>query len=197
MIHTFGDSHSRFPWEKIDNVNVNWIGAKLMHTFASGELVDFGTYNKLSDGDYVIFSFGEIDCRCHVIKYITSDKTYKDVINDIAQRFEAAIQSKSSTYRAKNITTCINMIPPPAKSSESQNNPSYPFLGTDAQRKDYVLYLNKLLAAICDKNGWLFIDTYEESTDSDGFLSKEIKDNSVHISDPIYIKKFINKWGMK
>ena len=39
------------------------------------------------ENDIVIFCFGEIDCRNHVHKHITSEYSYKDIINNIVNNY--------------------------------------------------------------------------------------------------------------
>ena len=83
MIHTFGDSHARGDtgkrcsiagWQYCDNVAAHWLGAILCYSFGKENLdrcnISDEKYN-VKDGDSVVFSFGEIDCRCHINKQLS------------------------------------------------------------------------------------------------------------------------------
>jgi hypothetical protein len=51
----------------------------------------------LACGDSIVFCFGEIDCRCHVHKYVATGRSYKNVIDGIIEQyFEAIILNKET-----------------------------------------------------------------------------------------------------
>jgi len=91
-IHTFGDSHSYFGWDNIPNVKIHHLGPKLCYSIGrdginikdNSNVCSFGKNGitikdnaVVKENDVVIFCFGEIDCRCHVHKYITPTNTSK------------------------------------------------------------------------------------------------------------------------
>ena len=93
-IHTFGDSHSKFCWQAIalDNVTVSihYLGPKLMYSFAKDPLsLIKSDMNNVKQGDIICFCFGEIDCRCHVHKYINLG--YEYVIDELVNNYIKAI----------------------------------------------------------------------------------------------------------
>ena len=85
------------------------------------------------------------------------------------------------------------MVPPVQKCNISQNE-IYPHLGTDEERKKYVLYFNKILKNECNKNKWIFFDVYNFYIDNNGYLNKKLSDGNVHIKDGIYLEQFINNY---
>jgi hypothetical protein len=68
-IHTIGDSHSGHGWSNIIN---HPLGAVLCYSFGQKKLniCNICKFN-IKDGDTIVFCLGEIDCRCHIHKYIT------------------------------------------------------------------------------------------------------------------------------
>ena len=70
-------------------------------------------------------------------------------------------------------------------------NPRFPYLGTDNERKMYVLYFNEKLKQKCIEYNFLFFDIYNNYIDSNGFLNKSLSDGNVHIRDGVYLKEFI------
>ena len=86
----------------------------------------------------------------------------------------------------------FNILPPIKKGSVEENR-DFPFLGTDEERKSYVNYMNLRLKENCEINKILFIDIYDRYKTDDGFLKKELSDNSVHIANPIFLEDFLKK----
>jgi hypothetical protein len=190
-IHTIGDSHSYSGWPQ--GTNINHLGPVLCYSFGRENLkkCDISNIN-LKDDDYVIFCFGEIDCRCHVHKYVDEHNSYESVIDSIVENYIDAININLSTIQAK-IKVCVYNVVPPIQKYNTEENPEYPFLGTDEERKSYVLYFNKRLKSKCEEIGFIFFDIYDFYTDESGFLRKDMSDGSVHIVNGIHLTDFITK----
>ena len=189
-IHTIGDSHSNNGWEDIINHN---LGAVLCYSFGKEKLnrCDIRNFN-MKDGDTIVFCLGEIDCRCHIHKHINSSYSYQKIIDSIVDDYFDAI--KLNIYESK-ITfkkICVYNIVPPIQKYNTHDNPEYPFMGSDEERKTYVLYFNKKLKDKCIENQYVFFDIYDKYIDVNGFLDKELSDQSVHIRNGKYIKEFID-----
>jgi hypothetical protein len=187
VIHTFGDSHSYSGWKDIPNVINHHLGPKLCFSFGR-DGVNIKNYN-VKNGDTVIFSFGEIDCRCHIYKYITEGNDYKQIIDNIVKNYFIQIQNAVNAF--EHLTTVVYNIVPPIQKHNTPENVRYPYLGTDDERKTYVLYFNKKLKQMCIENNFLFFDIYDKYTDSNGFLDKSLSDGIVHIRDGVFLKKFV------
>lgn len=196
-IHTFGDSHSRFGWDciKKQNIEIHHIGAKLAFSIGSRKekLLCLENY-EIENGDTIVFSFGEIDCRCHVHKHAIHGKTYKNVIDDIVNNYIDAVNiiTLNSGLKFKNI--CIYNIVPPTEKHNIKENKRYPHLGSDQERKSYILYFNKKLKEKCNENNWIFVDVYDKYCDNNGFLRKDLSDSKVHIQNPIFLEEYIIKY---
>ena len=186
-IHTIGDSHSYSGWQQ---VIIHHLGPVLCYSFGRDKLkkCDIRNFNIKND-DTVIFSFGEIDCRCHIHKYINEINTYQIIIDDIIKNYFDAIKLniEISNLKLKNI--CIyNIIP------FAQNNNLYNTIGFDEEIKKYILYFNKKLKEKCIDNNYIFFDIYDKYTDENVFLNKELSDGNIHIFNGKYITNFINEF---
>jgi hypothetical protein len=189
-IHTFGDSHSHIGWALAPNIQTHPLGPKLCFSIGR-DGIDIKTGFNVNNGDTVIFCFGEIDCRCHIHKHITDVKDYRQIIDTIVDNY--VIKVKNAVDGFENLKTAIYNIVPPIEKHTIWENPEYPYLGTDEERKMYVLYFNEKLWQKCIEYGFVFFDIYNNYTDSNGYLDKSLSDGNVHIGDGIHIKNFILK----
>ena len=190
-IHTIGDSHSYSGWSGIIN---HHLGPVLCYSFGKKKLTicDIRYFN-IKDGDTIVFCFGEIDCRCHINKHVSNTITYKDIIDDIVDTYFKTIELNVSVLEVKLKNVCVYNCVPPVEIYNTRENPKYPFLGTDLERKQYVLYFNDRLKEYCIKKGYIFFDVYNSYIDENGFLRKDLSDDTVHIRNGVYITNFINE----
>lgn len=202
-IHTFGDSHAIDGWNRIHDPVIcrHHTGAYLCYTIGNKRENVFemnkhhwGFHNSteyvdVQDNDMVVFSFGEIDCRCHVHKHITEYNQYQQIINNIIDNYFETIAETTRKY--KNLRICVYNIVPTVNKANCDENAELPFLGTDEQRKTYVLYFNQRLREMCTMYNFIFFDIYDKYTDSNGYLNKDLSDGAIHIQDPTYIKEFL------
>jgi len=190
-IHTIGDSHSSFG---LTGIIQHHLGPVLCYSFGKEKLnrCDIRKFN-IKDGDTIVFCFGEIDCRCHIHKHITETTRYQDIINNIVDNYFEAIELNVFTSQIKLKNICVYNVVPPIQKFNTAENPEYPYLGTDEQRKQYALYFNEKLKEKCIEKKYIFFDIYNNYIDKDGYLRKNLSDGNVHISNGIYISNFIKK----
>jgi len=192
QIHTIGDSHCHMGWNG-NGIIQHHIGPVLCYSFGKEKLdrCDIRDFD-IKDGDTIIFCLGEIDCRCHIHKYVTETTTYQDIINIIVDNYFEAIQLNISISQIKLKNICVYNVVPPIQKYNTLENPEYPYLGTDEERKQYVLYFNQKLKEKCIEKKYIFFDIYNNYIDENGFLRKDLSDGNVHIGNAIYISEFIN-----
>ena len=188
-IHTIGDSHSYYGWT---NIIEHHLGPVLCYSFGKEKLdkCDIRNFN-IKDGDTIIFCLGEIDCRCHIHKYITNIITYQNIINNIVNNYFEAIELNISISQIKLKNICVYNVVPPIQKYNTHENPKFPYLGTDEERKQYTLYFNQKIKEKCIEKNYIFFDIYDNYIDKNGFLRKDLSDGNVHISNGIYINYFI------
>lgn len=115
------------------------------------------------------------------------------IIDTIVTNYFKAIHthvSKLSFF----INVCVFNVVPPVNSSDTVENKDYPFLGSDEERKSYVLYFNKLLKLYCFIYGYVFFDVYDNYINEHGFLNKELSDGNVHIQDGKHLTDFMEQF---
>jgi hypothetical protein len=186
-IHTIGDSHCYYGWS---NVIPHNLGHILCYTFGLSKM-DIRFIN-LKEGDSIIFCFGEIDCRCHIHKFVNDTNTYQSIIDTIVDNYLETIKLNISNLDISLKHICIyNIVPPPQRYNTWQDI-YFPFLGTDEERKNYVLYFNQKLREKCIENNYIFFDIYDHYSDNNGYLMKCLSDGQVNIQNGRYIKEFMN-----
>jgi len=186
--HAIGDSHCCYGWHNIRYVNRIYLGSKLCYSVGLRE-INLQYLPEIEDGDVIIFCFGEIDCRCHVHKHITESVTYQMIIDDMIANYLARI--KESVSHFSKIHVCVYNIIPPMQKDAVKDNPDYPFLGSDEERKSYYLYFNSKCKEKCAEYGFIFFDIYDKYCDENGFLNKRLSDGTVHIGNGLFIHEFI------
>lgn len=195
-IHVFGDSHGsniHSGWRDCNGVLCNHLGPMLCYTFGNKK----GRFNidkyRVRDNDTIIFCFGEIDCRCHIWKYINVSRTYENIIDDIIEKYVESIKRCTNNRKLKNI--CIYNVVPPIEKKRllGIENKDYPLLGSDEERRSYVLYFNKCIERVCNENGWIFFDVYDKYINERGYLKDDLSDGNIHIRDGRYLKEFIER----
>jgi hypothetical protein len=190
-IHTIGDSHSGNGWTGIIQ---HHLGPVLCYSLGKEKLnrCDIRNFN-IKDGDTIVFCLGEIDCRCHIHKHITETTRYQDIINNIVDNYFEAIELNVSISQIKLKNVCVYNVVPPIQKYNTLENPEYPYLGTDEERKQYALYFNEKLKEKCIEKEYIFFDIYNNYIDENGYLRKDLSDDSVHIGNGIYISNFIKE----
>lgn len=190
-IHTIGDSHSYYGWT---GTIIHYLGPVLCYSFGKRNLDMFYiNESHIKDGDTIIFCLGEIDCRCHIHKHITDTLSYQDIIDDIVNSYIEGIELIVSACKIKLKNVCVYNVVPPIEKYNTAENSEYPYLGTDEERKQYVLYFNKKLKEKCLEKKYIFFDIYNNYADENGFLRKDLSDGNVHINNGIYINNFIKE----
>ena len=191
-IHTIGDSHSLNGWS---GVIIHHIGPVLCYSIGKEILNRFDLRHStdIKDGDTIIFCFGEIDCRCHIHKHITETTTYQDIINNVVDKYFEAIELNVSLSQIKFKNICVYNVVPPIQKYNTSENPDFPFLGTDEERKQYVLYFNEKIKEKCIEKEYIFFDIYNNYIDENGYLRKDLSDGNVHIANGIHISNFIKE----
>lgn len=200
MIHTIGDSHSQFGWNKIKNVRINHIGARLMYSFTKN---DFNLCD-IKKNEKVVFCFGEIDVRCH-IKKNSIDDDYMSLIDKLSINYINNILEIKNIHNLNNIY--VYNVVPPKKIEFDENEAKHPkylkydeelfkpyiMVGSDYERLNYTRYLNSQLKKLTTKNNLGFIDIYNYYADENGFLNLDLSDGWVHIDDELYLKNYLIK----
>jgi hypothetical protein len=186
-IHTIGDSHCNAGFGMISGIITHYIQDRLCYSVGRDglDVSDFG----IKENDTIVFCFGEIDCRCQIHKRISNSNPYDVMINNIVHKYFEKIEIMVKSLPKVKIFV-FNVVPP-VRRNETCENKDYPFLGTDDDRKKYVLYFNNEIKKKCLEYNYGYFDVYDKYVDENGFLNKNLSDGSVHIRNPKFIQNFI------
>ena len=178
LIHTVGDSHSKYAWTGIPGVTNTYLGPTLMY--------HFGSYRRYVTKDIpmdsiVCFSWGEIDCRCHVGKYPPYQLTIDMLVHNYFRTIESNVNGRNPS-----LIWIYNVVPPIRNPIETLD---FPFIGSLEERVEYVRYMNEQLS----QTKYTFVDLRNKYAGPDGVMKEGIHDNHVHVTTSIFIKEWIDK----
>ena len=71
------------------------------------------------------------------------------------------VELNISNLEIKLKNVCVYNVVPPVQKHNTHENLEYPYLGTDEERKKYVLYFNKKLKQKCIEKNYVFFDVYD------------------------------------
>jgi hypothetical protein len=190
MFISIGDSHSGIF--KPPHAQQIHLGPVTMHRVGRDTLNAWQVLSQLPKDAVWVFSFGEIDVRCHVNNQVLiNQRTPEEIIRTLVQGYENALNLCVQTY---GVQVGVLGIPPPCRYAEHKNNPLYPFLGSDDDRLAYTMMMNSLLSQMCNSHNWVFFDTYPHYHDESGFLKEVISDGNVHIADPTHVTAMMENY---
>lgn len=175
---TVGDSHSWHGWMKIPGINTRSIGPMTMYRAG---LQKPNVVGHIPNDGVVIFCWGEIDCRCHVHEH----QPWAECIDEIVKNYAEMVRANAWTHPNAWI---YNVVPPPRRDGQSEGHGNFPFLGTNEDRLNYVLYMNERLK----KTGIPFIDVYAKYSDAEGYLNPTVSDDQVHVSNEKPLIEWMN-----
>ena len=109
-LHTFGDSHSCNGWNGLYNFN-HHLGPVLCYSIGKDGLnrLNITKFN-VKNNDIIVFCFGEIDCRCHVHKHISEQKSYELIIDEIVNNYFNTIAIEMGQKYLMNLQYSYNHI---------------------------------------------------------------------------------------
>jgi hypothetical protein len=201
-LHTFGDSHRLYissPDESKLQVKFGQGNSWTMAGFGMQKLNMLNIKNNdVKKNDMVLFSFGEIDCRCHLCKSKNFEK-YKDIIDDnISSYFESI---RVNVEQFDNLITMVYNVVPTVRATLKilerlgpDSGDRFPIIGSDDERKEVTLYTNLKLKEYCKNHNYIYFDVYNKYCDEEGFLNPILKDDYIHIKDTIHIKELLERF---
>lgn len=140
--------------------------------------------------DYVLFCFGEVDIRAHIIKQSKlQNKDSEYLIKECVDRYIDAIKKVNPKRPIKKA-----IFAPIASWTEEKpyNGPSF---GTNIERNNVTKIFNNYLNQVCLENEFKFISIFEEMLNKDGSTNSIYLDDfgtGIHLSQksmPLILKK--------
>ena len=194
MIHPIGDSHAWHAWIRVPGA--------LPYEAGPMTLYHFGVYKPIMTAnipleDPVVFCWGEIDCRCHIHNH----PPYEECIKKLVEGYRVVIKLNMAGRNPKKAWV-YNIVPPPHVGlgypiPSSMMYPTFPFAGNDNDRLLYVKTMNQELKKMCEEEGFLFMDLYNNYCDAEGFMSGDLAASSdhIHVENEKPILEWIEAYG--
>lgn len=188
-IHVIGDSHSG-SFKNINNCIIHHIGPITMHRVGRDGL-NILNLQKLGikENDIVIFTFGEIDVRCHIGKQRDEKKRdLNEIIDTLVKNYINTINLNKKLYNK--INCVIYLVVPPTNRC---NNKNFPFYGTINDRINITNKLNSTLSVHAKKNDLYVLNIYALLHNKKGLLEYKLSDKCVHVAQS---KNYLIKKGL-
>ena len=190
MIHVFGDSHAD-GFNGHSGYVAHIVGRCTAYNLINPNSTTQGgvkignIVSKLDAKHYLLFVFGEIDCRVHIYqKYMEHNQEHPltKYITDTVTRYLDYVEQ----YKPRVI---IGNIPPAGYEGNAFN---YPFYG-DPNIRAYINYkYNESLEKECNRRDIPFVSIYHETVLSDGLADKRYLRDSIHYNNKA-VKLFTTK----
>ena len=163
-----------------------WFGAVLAYNLCS-----FKTRNKgrekllylldhiLPSGSKVLFCFGEIDCRAHLLKQAEiRGRPIQEITRECVDRYFSVI--KETKERGFDVLV-FNVIP--SGIIDNANNLEFPFYGTKLERNRVSKYFNEYLKQKLNKFNITFIDFFDK------LVSENYKTKTSYYLDGVHLSQ--------
>lgn len=141
----------------------------------------------------LLFCFGEIDCRAHILKRQSIDNSeLTSIVNDVVERYFSVLEHY---YQMGYSIIVWNVVP---TSRNESKNPEYPAIGTCEERNNVTRLFNSRLSELCDEKGLLFLDIFNQLLLPDGLQDMKYYMDDVHLSQaamPIVLKELNHLLG--
>jgi hypothetical protein len=143
---------------------------------------------------YVMFCFGEVDIRAHLIKQAElQNKQIDIIIKDCVDRYINAIN------KVKPIRKINKAVFAPIASWSEEKPYEGPSFGTNLDRNNVTRKFNEYLENQCHENNFVFISIYKEMLNKDGTTNSDYLDNfgtGIHLNQqsmPLVLRKLKDK----
>ncbi|HTY25047.1 MAG TPA: glycosyltransferase family 10 [Desulfomonilaceae bacterium] len=189
MIHCIGDSHV-YVFSGTDAIG----GADVLPFFKTYRLGPHTAYNvikrrsiieqiivtSVKPGDRIMFVFGEIDCRAHLLKQSELQKKAVDVVvNDCVDRY-FEIFKIAGQYGIPLLAWNA-----PASSREDVQCDAYSTYGSCKQRNEVTELFNRHLKRRCEEHGVIFVSVFDKLVDRDGLTNTAYYHDAIHLSQAV------------
>jgi lysophospholipase L1-like esterase len=183
VVHVVGDSHGKlFRWHR--PFVVHHLGAATAHNLAKATSTTssnrklFDIIGRVSRKDIVMLVFGEIDCRIHLYyqyKKGNESRPLTELVDDTVARYGTVLEQ----LRALGIEPVVQGVPP---ATRVRNEYRYPFYAPPEVHSRISRMFNERLKAMCERNGYRYLDVHTEFSDSDGFMLEEYAGDEIHLN---------------
>lgn len=198
-IHCIGDSHvsvfggidiisEGFPssFDKLSEFKTYRVGPVLAYNMITeghkGRLDFFGILQHIKKGSWVLLSFGEIDCRAHLMKQKEKQNlSIEDVVKNCVNRyFQFVLEVKRLGYNV-----IVYAVPPTSNHDvfeDLEEQEMFPHYGSFVERNYATKYFNNLLNTKCIENNVLFLSIFNLLLSEEGKTNESFFCDCIHLS---------------
>lgn len=164
----------------IINFHLKWLGPRTLHGAYKLPLLGHILQYDITKLDAVIFSFGEIDARCHIKKQsLLQNKPFEEIIDVLMQNFFNSLETiRESLPNYKGVYIIMAVIPP--VENPNRDDASYPMIGTLEERAHIVYLLNKKFEEYSSHHNVFFFNPHLSVISDKGTLPTQYSDRHVH-----------------
>lgn len=194
---SIGDSHAAFTFRGIPRTVRIALGPVTMHRIGRDGLQRFLLFggapvmwprSLVQPGDELFFSFGEIDCRSHVLRQVALGRSETEVITTLARSYIEAVEKE----RIAGVNSCIVSVTPPADAARLRHFTSFAPIGSDSDRVRITRALNVQLKTLAAEHGCSYLDVYGAYADADGMLPLRSSDGLTHVGDTSAVARLLS-----
>jgi hypothetical protein len=209
MIHCIGDSHSAVfsgeetmqpEWPQIASNKLPYFNSYRLGPATAYQLenkkhlIDDIINKHVKENDSILFCFGEVDIRAHLMKQMSlQSRTLEDIVKECVDRYFDVILS----YKNKNIN-CI--VWGPIASWHESKRYSGPSFGTCVERNKITKEFNRYVEELCIKNDvhfvTIFYDMINENYETNTYYLDDWNGSHMHLSQTsmsIILERFKEK----
>jgi len=126
----------------------------------------------------VVFSFGEIDCRSHVVKQTQrQNRSIEDIVGEICKSYANFLDMMVRRGIRPAVWGPVASTP-----NQAYADPDAPAYGTIGQRNHAIACFNREMRYICDRRGYGFLTLADKLIDSSGQTIKDYYCDDIHLS---------------
>lgn len=173
-IVVISDSHGEHIFDKHPLFEVRHIGPRTAFKLRGHSNLVYTALEGIFDCK-IVFVFGEIDCRKHIILKANEYNRHPfSLVKDTALSYVNFVYSLCK--EGYNIGI-FNVVPPGEVTTGCQ--------GTWKERTIITRYMNDRLKTLCKSNGIEFIDIYSDLIDSNGFRREDLISDEAHLNSKV------------
>lgn len=179
-IYAFGDSHARYAFSQCANVKLHWLGPWTMHRVGRGGAPIVVQVERPGAGDTLIYMFGEIDVRYHLVRLAQERyQNISDLVDELTTRFLACITATIPEMNGRPKICVMGVVPP---MDPIAPNPIIPVFGSFKDRRITRNLMNTALKDKCRQHGFVFAEIPKLYETKDGGLRPHLSDGHAHIA---------------
>ncbi len=178
MIYCFGDSHINFLKMVSNDFSIHWTGSLIAYNLnnkieAIDDFIKRTGINKKDD--ILLFSFGEIDCRLHILQQSQNQgRSENEITMEVVKEYHKFLVN----YKDKGFNVAVwGPIP---TLPDNQKHDKLQYTGAHEERNRVTKLFTEYLKSYCETD-FKVISIYDELTED--CVTKDRYHNGVHLNE--------------